>query len=95
MLAESDPPYQARTTPAAMDAQPVFANFRVLDQDTPACCLARGPFGKKVQQPRIIRLGGLVRMRPITPPQHPLRRGLDLGLADLVDIRIGGRTDLA
>ncbi len=70
-------------------------NFRVLDQDTPACGLARRPFSEKVEQPRIIRLGGLVRMRPIAPPQHPLGRRLDTGLADLVDIRVGGRADLA
>src|SRR5260370_41934934 len=70
-------------------------NFWVLDQDTPACGLARGPFGEKVEQPRIIRLGGLVRMRPVASPQRPLGRGLDIGLADLVDVGIGGRADLA
>ncbi len=63
-------------------------NFGVLDQDTPARCLARGPFGEKVEQPRIVWLGGLTRMGPIAPPQHPLGRGLDVGLADLVDIRV-------
>src|ERR1700730_5554298 len=70
-------------------------NFRILDQDAPARCLARRPLAEKIEQPGIVGLGGLVRVRPVAAPQHPFGRGLDIGLADFVDVRVGERAGLA
>src|SRR5439155_26355076 len=69
--------------------------LRVLHQDAVAGGLVGRPLRDQVEQHGVVGLVGFVRVRPVRAPHHPLRRGLDVGRPDLVDVGIAGRAVLA
>src|SRR6478672_300518 len=68
---------------------------RVGDEDLFEGSFTPRPFGQQIKQPSVVWLllpfGG---MRPVTAPNHSLRRRLDVGRCDRPRVGIIGRTGL-